>query len=218
MKLPTATISTTPQGTPEWLAERRGVITASRFSAILTPSGKLSAQAGSLARKLARECHMDDPQEFEGNRFTRWGNEHEPEARWQWEEHHGVAVTTVGLCRNTANPALGCSPDGLIADATGEFASGLEIKCPAIDTLVGWMLDLRDKVPPEYMPQVHGSMIVTGLRRWEFCGYHPGAPLYLATARWDSYTDALAKALDGFTARYRGIHALVTKALGKGDA
>lgn len=214
MKLPSAVIiPNIQQGTAEWFAARAGKLTASRFAQVLTPTGKLSAQADALARKLARECVMPDPQEFQGNRYTEWGQFHEPAAREAFAAETGFIVDTVGFCVNKQLPVLGCSPDGLIRLGDG-YITGLEIKCPAIDTLVEWLLS-DGTIPKEYMPQVHGSMVVTGLQIWHFCGYHPGAPLYLAHAVWNDYTDKLAAELAAFAERYYKTRKQVLRALGK---
>lgn len=216
MKLPSATIwPDMIQGSEEWFRARAGRSTASRFAKILTPGGKLSAQADDLARVLARESVMADPQEWSGNKYTDWGNDHEPSARNAFAEQTGAIVHTVGFCTNNANPVLGCSPDGLVFDPAGRYTAGLEIKCPTIDTLVGWLVG-PGGIPNEYLPQVHGSMVVTGLRRWEFVGYHPGnVPLYRATAEWNDYTDKLAAELDDFVIRYAAIRRMVLTALGR---
>lgn len=216
MKLPSAVIlPNLQQGTAEWFAARAGKLTASRFAQVLTPTGKLSAQADALARKLARECVMPDPQEFQGTRYTEWGQFHEPAAREAFAETLKPCwqVAQVGFCVNKRLPVLGCSPDGLVFDVRGVEA-GLEIKCPAIDTLVEWLLS-PGVIPKEYLPQVHGSMVVTGLREWHFCGYHPGAPLHLACAVWNDYTDKLALALDEFAANYYMTRKQVLRVLGK---
>jgi len=200
------------QGSEQWFAARRGRATASQFKKILTPTGKLSAQADAYARKLARECVVDDPFEFSGNRATDWGNEHEPAARDIYREITGHHVEEIGFATHKEMICVGCSPDGIILDA-GEAVAGLEIKCPAPDTLVEWAL--AGTLPAEHMPQVHGSMVVTGLRRWEFIAYFPGTPAFRATATWDTYTDKLADALQEFVIRYAEIRPQVLSVLGK---
>jgi len=203
------------QGSEVWFNARKGRATASQFKKILTGTGKLSTQADAYARKLARETVMADPQEFAGNKFTDWGNEHEPEARETYIRETGAAVVEVGFVTSKAMPCVGCSPDGLILGPNGQPISGLEIKCPAIDTLVEWMM--AGELPADHLAQVHGSMIVTGLRRWEFVGYHPGAPLFLQSAEWNAYTDKMAAAVEEFVIRYATIRPAVLGLLGVGQ-
>ena len=160
------------QGSEAWLAARKGRATASQFKKILTPTGKLSAQSKSYALKLARECVCDDPFEFTGNKATDWGNEQEPHARQAFMDYTGLEVVEIGFATHKTMTCVGCSPDGLIIDG-GEVIAGLEIKCPSPDTFVEWVM--ADVVPAEHLPQIHGSMIVTGLKRWDFVAYFPGA-------------------------------------------
>ena len=215
MNLPSCEVfSEMIQGSEEWFRARAGRLTASRMKEILTPTGKLSEQSEKLARVLARESIMDDPLQFIGNKYTEWGQAHEDEARQKYSEIAGHEVSQVGFCRSLANPVIGCSPDGLVSGA--EYCcydKGLEIKCPAIDTLVEWALESDGEVPKDHLPQVHGSMIVTGLRRWDFIAYHPGAKPYLASAVWNDYTDKLAEAIEAFTVRYAEIRKQVRKAI-----
>lgn len=203
------------QGSEQWFAARRGRATASQFKKILTPGGKLSKQAEAYARQLARETIMTDPQEFTGNKFTDWGNEHEPAAREAWQELTGTTVHEIGFATHQRMRCVGCSPDGLV-EVGGKIVAGLEIKCPQIDTLVDWAL--AGVIPPDHMAQVHGSMIVTGLKRWEFCAYHPGAPLFTPpAAEWNSFTDALLEAVEGFVVLYSEIRPRVVEILRPGS-
>jgi len=59
------------------------------------------------------------------------------------------------------------------------------------------------KVPDKYMPQMRFSMIVTGLREWDFMSYARGLPPLLRTCVWDSKTDALAKEMDKFWEKHQ---------------
>jgi len=219
------------QGSPEWLKIRKGKATASEFAKILTPTGNLSSQADAYARKLARECLFDEPEELQlhPTKSIKWGHAHEDAASEAFMLETGHDVCKVGFVTNETHPCLGCSPDRLIGDdriivSGKEFAAGLEIKCVGPDRHVEWLME-KDRnpafFPAEYLPQVHGSMVVTGLRKWEFCGYFPpdadgyGPPLVLATATWNGYTDKLQAALFEFAERYRIIAADVWRVLGK---
>ena len=213
IQLPTADVwPEMIQGSEQWFAARKGRATASQMKKILTPTGKLSAQANAYARKLARECVVQDPFEFAGNKATDWGNEHEPAARDIFREITGVDVAEIGFATHREMTCVGCSPDGIIIE-DGMPVAGLEIKCPAPDTLVEWALD--GSLPAEHLPQVHGSMIVTGLRRWELIAYFPGCPPFRATAEWDGYTDKLQTAIEEFVVRYAEIRPQVLRVLGK---
>ncbi len=212
----TGKIHNVTQGTDDWQALRRGKLTASNMSKILTPTGKLSAQSTAYARKLARECVLDDPHIFMGNKYTDWGHSFENEAREAVAAAEGLDVRQVGFVTHHAWPVFGASPDGLIYE-DGAPVAGLEIKCPAIDTLVAWACD--GGLPDEHKAQVHASMAVTGLRRWEFAAYfpvelqHAGEPFKVPTLRvsveWDEYTDKILNAAEGFVIQYAEIRQMV---------
>ena len=64
------------------------------------------------------------------------GREHEPVARRQYEEYlkynlrHDVSVRETGIVVQPHFFWLAASPDGLVADKTGDAIGLLEIKCP----------------------------------------------------------------------------------------
>jgi hypothetical protein len=185
------------QGSDIWWEARRGVPTASRFNRILTPKGKLSAQADGLICDLIGELLSLIPPEGIENATTRamrWGVETESEARAWYSLERGVDVQQVGFCISD-DGKTGCSPDGLIGED-----GGIEIKCPQAGTHVAYLLD--GGLPADYAPQVHGSLITTGRKYWEFLSYSVGLPPLLIRVIPDDYTDALRKALDAFHTRY----------------
>lgn len=188
------------QGSDEWLNARKGRATASEFNKILTATGKLSKQALGYMRKLARECVCDDPQEFMGNKFTEWGNEWEPVARQWFADNVDPNVKEVGFCGRADGAPVGCSPDGLIVDAQGNYIQGLEIKCPQVDTHVGYLMEA--KLPDAYKLQVHGSMAVTGLNKWHFVSFFPELPALWLTVERDEFTEKVSAALDQFVIDY----------------
>ncbi|MGE9267760.1 MAG: lambda exonuclease family protein, partial [Verrucomicrobiales bacterium] len=160
----------------------------------------ISKQSIRYMRRLARECVCDDPMEFMGNKYTDWGNEQEPAARALFQKKKGIPVTEVGFVGRGDGAPIGCSPDGLIADANGNWLGGLEIKCPQVDTHVDYLLE--GVLPTDYKLQVHGSMAVTGLPYWYFMSYFPGLnPLIIKVER-DSFTETVSEALDQFVTDY----------------
>lgn len=186
------------QGTPEWLNARKGKLTASQAANIITPTGKLAAASKGLMRKLARECIIDDPLEFQGNAATQWGHAHEPIARDAFSEITGHAVDTVGMLQSTLHPCLACSPDGMMM--IDGVIHGLEIKCPSVDTHVDYLLD--GELPAKYRPQVHFSMAITGIQTWYFMSYFPGLKQLIIPIHWDEYTDKIKAAALAFAAEY----------------
>jgi hypothetical protein len=54
---------------------------------------------------------------------------------------------------------------------------------------------LAGTLPDEYRPQVHCSLAVTGLDRWDFMSFCPGLPSLLITVKRDAYTERMLSGL-----------------------
>jgi len=129
----------------------------------------------------------------------RRGTELEPIAREAFQAETGYDVSKIGLCVADDN-ICACSPDGLIVRGQA-FDGGLEIKCPLKETHVAYCL--AGELPPEYKPQVHWSLAVTGLKIWHFWSFHPHyKPLHVIVER-DEYTAKVERAMREFVAMYR---------------
>ena len=105
------------QGSPEWLAARRGVVTGSRFKDARDKlkGGQPSKACIAYAHDLARErCGGTAPSKFQ-NAAMRTGTEQEPLARSAYESRTGNLVEEVGFF-TTEDGLFGLSPDGLIDD------------------------------------------------------------------------------------------------------
>ena len=189
------------QGADEWKKARAGLISASNFNKILTPGGK---KTDGKTRKdylyqVAAERISGDP---EGDDFrSGWmdrGNELEADARLWFEGHHGVLIEQVGLVYMDDRKVISCSPDGLFGGA------GLEIKCPKASTHIAY-LD-AGKVPTIYIPQIQGSMMVTGFDSWNFLSYHPAIkPLTQGVYRDEKYIALLREAVEEANAEVEAI-------------
>lgn len=193
------------QTTPEWWEARKGIPTASNFAKIITPAKRqYSLQARKYAYELIAERTDPMPPWVTGrgrpvNAAMQNGTDTEPEARKFYSMQNDCDVQQVGFCL-TDDLRFGCSPDGLIGED-----GGVEIKCPLLATHAEY-LD-SGKVPLEYMPQVHGSLIVTGRKWWDFLSYAPGLPSLLIRVVPDDFTDALRKCLERFWTEYQAVAA-----------
>ena len=177
----------------EWWQAHVGTPSASNFGKILTPTGKPSASAKDYMYQLAGEVLTGKKTETYHNAVMQRGIEMEAEARTLYELMFDVEVQQVGLIYPDEQRKYCCSPDGLLPDY------GLEIKCPLIHTHVGYLDKLLGKLPTIYTPQVQGSMLVTGFKRWDFMSYFPGLkPLIVQVRRDDGYCNLLSNALDSF--------------------
>ena len=189
------------QGTAEWLQARCGRPTASRFSDIITAAkGDLSKSAKGYIRELIGQTFCPEWSYVFKSAEMQRGNDLEPEARAAFCEATGLTVAQVGFCVRD-DGISGCSPDGLITDAAGEYMAGLEIKCPSPKKFIEWVDE--DDLPDEHKIQVHGSMAVTGLTEWHFFAYFPGMRPFHKLVQWNDYTDKLCSSLDLFVFDYK---------------
>jgi hypothetical protein len=184
------------QGTGEWWELRRGLATASGFSRIVTSKGKLSKQADGYIAELIADIASLNPNFFtsQGTQAMRNGQAAEPEARRWYEMEKNVDVRQVGFCTTDCG-RFGCSPDGLVGDD-----GGLELKCPMLKTHSLWLI--KGVIPTEYRAQVHGSLIVTGRKYWDFLSYSPGLEPLLVRVEPDEFTATLKQALEDFWVRF----------------
>lgn len=106
-----------PQGTDEWAAARRGVITASRFKDCRDKlkNGELSSKAKLYAMDVARERAGGTAAQVYVNAAMRFGQEQEPIGRQAYEDKTGLLVEQVGFAY-TEDRKFGASVDGLIDD------------------------------------------------------------------------------------------------------
>lgn len=198
-------IYTMPQGSPEWYRMKAGKASASNFDKIITAArGDLSKQCEPYILELIAGCFCPDFIPWAGNKFTDRGKELEPEARAAFANHTGLELHEVGFVTRD-DGVIGCSPDSLILDDSGQHCAGLEIKCPAPATHVGY-ID-AGVLPDAYKQQVHGSLAVTGLDRWHFWSYCPGMQPFHMIVERDAYTDKLTAALDEFLLKYKAKYA-----------
>lgn len=159
------------QGSPEWLQARLGIPTASQADRILTPRQlkPASAQREYLHQLLA-EWLIGYPIEWSASsQYMQRGTDLEAEARAAYEIVMGVDVQTTGLLL-TDDGMFGGSPDGLVGSD-----GGVEIKCPAIHTHIGYLLD-PESLADRYRGQVQALLWITGREWWDLWSYHPELP------------------------------------------
>jgi hypothetical protein len=180
------------QGTPEWFAARMGIPTASEFATVMAKGkdGGRSITRDKYMRQLAGEILTEEPApEGYSNGFMERGKLLEDTARSLFAYLHDVEPETVGFIRNGKK---GASPDSLI----GSIA-GLEIKT-AIPAVQIERLQ-QNRVPPEYVAQVQGSLWVSERDHWWFMSYCPKLPpLIVKATRDELYIKRLSDAVDAF--------------------
>lgn len=184
------------QGGAEWKAARAGVVTGSAIDGVLTPATlKPSKSAGYFLQIVAERLIGEPCDDFEGSAWTERGTEMEDEARRWYAFERGVEVARVGFI-TTDDGRVGCSPDGLVGDD-----GGLELKCPAAKTHVGYALDPSTLVAA-YRGQTQVFLYVTG-RAWiDLVSFNPAiAPVIVRVTPDAVYQTALAEALSKFHER-----------------
>jgi len=182
------------QGSDLWLDARLGIPTASEFDRILTPA-KLELSKSSRAymcRKLG-EWMYGAPLEAFVSPWMERGQQLEAEAVRYYEMERDCGAVAVGLVL-TDDGTAGASPDRLIGDD-----GLLEMKCPALETHVGYLLD-PGSLLAEYRLQVQGQLWVCTDREWcDVMSYYPGFPAVIVRAMRDGKVqDALSQHIPAF--------------------
>lgn len=161
------------QGTPEWLALRLGIATASELDCLLV-SGKHPTGFGVAAftymDQLIGERITEEAAELPfQTKATIRGHEQEGVALELYEAREEVKVQKVGIILNRG---IGYSPDGLVG------TDGLiEIKTKLPKFQVGVILS--GEVPKEHVAQCQGGLWASD-REWiDFISYWPGMPLFV---------------------------------------
>lgn len=152
-------IHTAEQGTPEWLAARKGVITGSRFKDCRDKlkNGSPSKKSIDYAKDVAREREGGEPLQAFSNSAMRIGTEQEPYARMLYERKTGNFVEEAGFI-TTEERLFGVSVDGLVGDD-----GIIEIKTMvSSDTLFTAFVDGDIS---SYVDQCNGAMWLLG-RKW----------------------------------------------------
>jgi hypothetical protein len=162
------------QGSEEWFAQRRGLVTASVVGKLLTPTLKVAdndTARGITATLVAERITGVTEDSYTNNDMLR-GVMCEPIARDIYSGLYHQAEE-VGFMRFDGEGwSLGFSPDGLVG-----MDGLLEVKSPRAKTHVSTIL--ADKVPAHYMAQCQAGLLVTG-RKWiDWCSFHGGLPLYV---------------------------------------
>jgi len=179
------------QGTPEWLAARCGIVTASVVGQLVTPTLKTANNDTSrgLTNTLVAERITGRVVQVHPNAAMTRGTLDEPYAREKYAEHYAPVDEVGFIVRDFGKYKLGYSPDGLVGD------DGL-IEIKSRDPKKHIATILADEVPAENMAQCQTGLLVTG-RAWiDYASYAGGMPLWTKRVypdqHWhDAITDAV---------------------------
>ena len=181
------------QGTDEWFAARRGIVTASVIGQLITPK-TVKPAANDYSRALTTTLVAE--------RITGWtdpvyvsddmmrGTMDEPIARDLYGRHYAPVVEVGFMVRDDWGWRLGYSPDGLVGE------DGLiEVKSRRPKKHLATIL--ADEVPLENMAQIQAGLLVSGRAWCDYLSYCGGMPMWrkrvTADKRWaDAIIEAVA--------------------------
>ena len=158
------------QGSPEWLQERCGKVTASRIADLMakTKSGWSASRANYASQLICERLTGCVAPSFT-NAAMIHGTETEPEARRAYEFFVDRDVQQVGFVLHPTINMAGASPEGLVGDD-----GLLELKCPNSATHIETLL--LGQIPDKYMKQMQFQMACTGRQWCDFASYDNRMP------------------------------------------
>lgn len=158
------------QGSPEWVAARLGIPTASRFDEIITPAKREPSKSmDKYVAELLAEWMLGMPLDKDGSALMDRGSELEEKAAQYYEIETGLTTEKIGFCL-TDDGLVGASPDRLV------FGGGLaEFKCPAPQNHIYYLLNGIDA---KYRCQLQGQLWVAEKPWVDLVSYHPDMPAY----------------------------------------
>jgi hypothetical protein len=192
------------QGSDDWRAARKGLVTASVFSTVMASGkdGGVSIGRTKLLHKLAAETITGEvsPEGYQSQAMMK-GSAMESEARESYARRKGVEVQQVGLVKNFGGlKACGASPDGLLG-----FDGGLEIKIATEAHILIPMLQRPAAMPSEHRAQIQGGMWICERSWWDLTIYHHRSmpAVDIRIYRDESYIQQLSNEIERFNFELR---------------
>lgn len=182
------------QGSPEWLAARLGMVTASVVGQLVTPTLKVAANETSRGLTLLlvaeRITGHSDPVYVSDDMLR--GQMDEPIARDWYAERHAPVVETGFLVEDRWGFRLGYSPDGLVGD------DGL-IEVKSRKPKIQLRTILSGEPPAENMAQMQAGMLVSGRPWCDYISWCGGMPPFVKRVHADqAWADAIVAAVKAF--------------------
>jgi hypothetical protein len=183
------------QGTPEWLAARRGLMTASEMNLVLTPTLKPSNNDKTRAHiyEIAAQRISDwtEPT-YVGDAMLR-GHADEITARDLYSDRIEPVEEKGFITRDFGGFTLGYSPDGCGVVSNMGIEVKSRIQKHHIKTVI------TNEVPTEYMLQIQTGMLITGWDYIDFISFSAGLPMWVIRVEPDPvYQDAIMTAAESF--------------------
>jgi hypothetical protein len=179
------------QSGPEWLALRRGLVTASKMATVLA-KGEGKTRRRYVMELAAERCGAAPAESYSNNHMER-GHLFEADARNEYAFLRDIDVAEVGFIKN-GETETGCSPDGLLGTR-----GLLEIKTKLPHLQMEALL--AGVIPAEHVAQVQAQMWIAEREFVDFVSYWPGLrPLIVTAHRDERYINDLVKAVAVFNA------------------
>jgi predicted phage-related endonuclease len=183
------------QGSPEWLAARRGLMTASEMNLVLTPTLKPSNNDKTRAHiyeiAAQRITEWTEPT-YIGDAMLR-GHADEITARDLYSDRIEPVEEKGFITRDFGGFMLGYSPDG--CGIMGNF--GIECKSRVQKHHIKTVI--TNEVPTEYMLQVQTGLLVTGWDYMDYISFSAGLPMWIIRVEpIAEYQDAIINAAESF--------------------
>lgn len=173
------------QGSDEWLALRRGILTASEMSLIITPTLKVANNDKSrshLYELLSQRISGYVEPRYISDDMLR-GMDDEDRARVAYSKRF-AHVRQVGFVTNDRYGfPLGYSPDGLVGD-DGQIECKSRRQKFQIETIIA------DEVPADYMLQIQTGLLVTEREWCDFISYCGGLPMFVKRVYPDGFVQS----------------------------
>ncbi|TDP29900.1 lambda exonuclease family protein [Nocardia ignorata] len=185
------------QGSDEWLAHRRGIVTASVVGDLITtktmkPASNETSRGLTALLAAERITGWTDPTFMSDDMFR--GIEDEPRARAKYSEHYAPVQETGFMVREFDGIQLGYSPDGLVG---GDGLIEIKSRRPKIHLAH----ILAGGVPAENMAQCQAGLLVSGRAWLDYISYAGGMPMWRVRVHPDSrWFEAIIAAVQAFEA------------------
>jgi predicted phage-related endonuclease len=160
------------QGSVKWYEARCGLLTASEFDRIITPTLKVADNVKSRAHlwemAAQRISGYVEPQ-YVSDAMLR-GQEDEIKARELYSKHYASVDQCGFVTNNKWGFTLGCSPDGLVGE---DGLIEVKSRCQKyqVETICA------NAMPEDFMLQVQGELLVTQRKWCDFISYCGGLPM-----------------------------------------
>jgi len=189
------------QGSPEWLAARCGLITASETKLIITPTLKIAANdkvkmhlyelAAQRITKYVEPSYVSDD-------MTR-GNFDEVEARIIYNDKISP-ITEMGFITNDKwGYTIGYSPDGLVGE-DGQIEIKSRKQKYQFQTIA------TDVIDSEFIIQLQTGLLVSERKWCDFVQYSNGMPMYIKRCFPDDVVQkAILEATGDFKSKMKSV-------------